>query len=103
MRAYVHCAHQAGKTGASRVTSGIRPAVGWRGSHAAAVQGKSSLPPAAAAAGTNSSSRENPDLDEIVLDDAYYEEIGMTREQAMRQQQDVSGRGWGSLQQHAKS
>eukprot|EP00775_Hariotina_reticulata_P003320 gene3320-3597_t len=32
---------------------------------------------------------DNPDLDEIVLDDAYYEEIGMTREQAMRQQQEL--------------
>jgi hypothetical protein len=32
---------------------------------------------------------DNPDLDEVVLDDAYYEEIGMTREQAMRQQQEL--------------
>lgn len=36
------------------------------------------------------SRRENPDLDEIVLDDEYYAEIGMTREQAMRQQREVS-------------
>lgn len=33
--------------------------------------------------------KDNPDLDEIVLDDSYYAEIGMTREQAMRQQQEV--------------
>lgn len=31
----------------------------------------------------------NPDLDEIQLDDAYYEEIGMTREDAMRQQKEM--------------
>lgn len=51
---------------------------------AAAAAGSRGTPKAAAA-----SSKDNPDLDEIVLDDAYYQEIGMTREQAMRQQQEV--------------
>lgn len=31
----------------------------------------------------------NPDLDEMQLDDAYYAEIGMTREEAMRQQKEM--------------
>jgi hypothetical protein len=51
---------------------------------AAAAAGSRGTPKAAAA-----SSKDNPDLEEIVLDDAYYQEIGMTREQAMRQQQEV--------------
>jgi hypothetical protein len=54
----------------------------WPATTAAGSDGTSK---AAAAA----SSKDNPDLDEIVLDDAYYQEIGMTREQAMRQQQEV--------------
>jgi hypothetical protein len=43
----------------------------------------------------------NPDLDEIVLDDAYYAEMGMTREQALAQQREVRVRwlraGWVSV------
>lgn len=49
-----------------------------------------SIRSAATTGSSAASSKENPDLDDIVLDDAYYEEIGMTREQAMRQQQEVS-------------
>lgn len=44
----------------------------------------------AAAATAAASRNDNPDLDEIRLDDEYYKEIGMTREQAMQQQQEVS-------------
>jgi hypothetical protein len=56
-----------------------------------AVAGTSSRSAGTAAASRN----DNPDLDEIVLDDEYYQEIGMTREQAMRQQQEVrSSRTW---------
>lgn len=51
--------------------------------------GSSRRPSLAAASGRN----DNPDLDEIMLDDDYYQEIGMTREQAMRQQQEVRSLG----------
>jgi hypothetical protein len=54
------------------------------------------FPAAAAATAASSSSSNagtskgsNPDLDELELDESYYEEIGMTREQAMQQQRDT--------------
>jgi hypothetical protein len=51
------------------------------------------VPAAAASSSSSSNARtskgSNPDLDELELDESYYEEIGMTREQAMQQQRDM--------------
>lgn len=67
-----------------------QPTPACPGRRAASISSSSSNRSPVAAAASSNSYKENPDLDEVVLDDAYYEEIGMTREQAMRQQQEVS-------------
>lgn len=44
---------------------------------------------AASSSSNARSSSSNPDLDDLQLDESYYDEIGMTREQAMQQQRDT--------------
>lgn len=53
---------------------------------------------AAVVAAAAARDRDNPDLDELELDDSYYEEIGMTREEAMQQQQEVRKHGLKPMQ-----
>lgn len=49
----------------------------------------SGLPARSSTAVAAASKAHNPDLDGIQLDDAYYAEIGMTREESMRQQREI--------------
>jgi hypothetical protein len=55
-----------------------------------AVGRRSAVATAATSRSSNArNSSSNPDLDEIELDEEYYQEIGMTREQAMQQQREI--------------
>jgi hypothetical protein len=44
---------------------------------------------ATSSSSSNSRTGSNPDLDDLELDETYYQEIGMTREQALQQQREM--------------